>query len=263
MKIQKFFYKNIDVSFDEKNFLDATSIAKHFDKFVKDYLKTAQTQDYINALAQNLSVGNIILTANDLVVVRQGGAIQGTWLHPKLAVNFARWLSADFAVWCDLKIDELIKNHQNPTALLPQNYAAALRELAESVEREEVLKLENKQQADCIEAMSNYFRAGMTAPQFVKGLNGVNSTQINAFLQKKNWLYRDQRGEWRVTSYARDVYMTEEANEFTPHGCDPIIKYKPTLLKKGAAKLYEWYTKGLLPMKTTWNGKFIQEKVAA
>ena len=103
----------------------------------------------------------------------------------------------------------------------------------------------------------------MTAPQFIKGLNGVNSTQINAFLQKKNWLYRDQRGEWRVTSYARDVYMTEEANEFTPHGCDPIIKYKPTLLKKGAAKLYEWYTKGLLPMKATWNGKFIQEKVAA
>ena len=263
MKIQKFFYKNIDVSFDEKNFLDATSIAKHFDKFVKDYLKTAQTQDYINALAQNLSVGNIILTANDLVVVRQGGAIQGTWLHPKLAVNFARWLSADFAVWCDLKIDELIKNHQNPTALLPQNYAAALRELAESVEREEVLKLENKQQADCIEAMSNYFRAGMTTSQFVKGLNGVNSTQINAFLQQKNWLYKDQRGEWRVTSYARDRYMTEETSEVVPHGADPIIKYKPTLLKKGAAKLYEWYVKGLLPMKATWNGKFIQEKVAA
>lgn len=136
MKIQKFFYKNIDVSFDERNFLDATSIAKHFDKFVKDYLKTAQTQDYINALAQNLSVGNIILTANDLVVVRQGGAIQGTWLHPKLAVNFARWLSADFAVWCDLKIDELIKNQQKPTALLPDftNPAESARAWAEQYE---------------------------------------------------------------------------------------------------------------------------------
>ena len=130
MKIQKFFYKNIDVSFDEKNFLDATSIAKHFDKFVKDYLKTAQTQDYINALAQNLSVGNIILTANDLVVVRQGGAIQGTWLHPKLAVNFARWLSADFAVWCDLKIDELIKNHQNPTAVSTHSRTEAAASIA-------------------------------------------------------------------------------------------------------------------------------------
>ncbi|WP_257812302.1 phage antirepressor KilAC domain-containing protein [Aggregatibacter actinomycetemcomitans] len=140
MKIQKFFYKNIDVSFDERNFLDATSIAKHFDKFVKDYLKTAQTQDYINALAQNLSVGNIILTDNDLVIVRQGGAIQGTWLHPKLAVNFARWLSADFAVWCDLKIDELIKNQQKPTALLPDftNPAESARAWAEQYEKREL-----------------------------------------------------------------------------------------------------------------------------
>lgn len=264
MKIQKFFYKNIDVSFDEKNFLDATSIAKHFDKFVKDYLKTAQTQDYINALAQNLSVGNIILTANDLVVVRQGGAIQGTWLHPKLAVNFARWLSADFAVWCDLKIDELIKNHQNSTALLPDfsDPVAAARAWADAKEGEQRALLDSKQKSEQIESMQSYFRHGMSAPQFVKGLNGANSSQINDFLAQKGWVYKDKYG-WRVTSYARDVYMTEEVNEFTPHGCDPIIKYKPTLLKKGAAKLYEWYTKGLLPMKATWNGKFIQEKVAA
>ena len=264
MKIQKFFYKNIDVSFDEKNFLDATSIAKHFDKFVKDYLKTAQTQDYINALAQNLSVGNIILTANDLVVVRQGGAIQGTWLHPKLAVNFARWLSADFAVWCDLKIDELIKNHQNSTALLPDfsDPVAAARAWADAKEGEQRALLDSKQKSEQIESMQSYFRHGMSAPQFVKGLNGANSSQINDFLAQKGWVYKDKYG-WRVTSYARDVYMTEEANEFTPHGCDPIIKYKPTLLKKGAAKLYEWYAKGLLPMKATWDGKFIQEKVAA
>lgn len=32
----------------------------------------------------------------------------GTWLHPKLAVAFARWLSVEFAVWCDLTIDSLI-----------------------------------------------------------------------------------------------------------------------------------------------------------
>lgn len=157
------------------------------------------------------------------------------------------------------RLEEL--ENQNQPKLI--SYPEALRQLADKIEENQVLQLEKKQQSDHIESMTSYFRQGMTAPQLVKGLNGVNSTQINAFLQKKNWLYRDQRGEWRVTSYARDVYMTEEANEFTPHGCDPIIKYKPTLLKKGAAKLYEWYAKGLLPMKATWNGKFIQEKVAA
>ncbi|CAN0570007.1 unnamed protein product, partial [Ectocarpus sp. 12 AP-2014] len=32
----------------------------------------------------------------------------GTWLHPKLAVPFARWLSVDFKIWCDEQIDRLI-----------------------------------------------------------------------------------------------------------------------------------------------------------
>lgn len=212
------------------------------------WLSNQQTQELI---------GEISKDGIPSILTKQG---LGTFVSKELVYAYAMWISPKFHLYVIRTFDSLA-DHQNPTALLPQNYAAALRELAESVEREEVLKLENKQQADCIEAMSNYFRAGMTAPQFVKGLNGVNSTQINAFLQKKNWLYRDQRGEWRVTSYARDVYMTEEVNEFTPHGCDPIIKYKPTLLKKGAAKLYEWYAKGLLPMKATWDGKFIQEKV--
>lgn len=191
MKIQKFFYKNIDVSFDEKNFLDATSIAKHFDKFVKDYLKTAQTQDYINALAQNLSVGNIILTANDLVVVRQGGAIQGTWLHPKLAVNFARWLSADFAVWCDLKIDELIKNHQNPTALLPQNYLQALEQLVASEKEKQALALENKAMKPKADFVDLYVDIGTTKSlrETAKILNMPEKAMIAA-LERDKALYR-------------------------------------------------------------------------
>ncbi|MEF6041736.1 KilA-N domain-containing protein, partial [Escherichia coli] len=33
----------------------------------------------------------------------------GTWLHPKLAVRFARWLSVDFEIWCDEQIDAIIQ----------------------------------------------------------------------------------------------------------------------------------------------------------
>ena len=174
------------------------------------------------------------------------------------------WISPKFHLHVISTFDRAVTN-QNSTGLLPDfsDPVPVARAWADAKEGEQRALLDSKQKSEQIESMQSYFRHGMTAPQFVKGLNGVNSTQINAFLQQKNWLYRDQRGEWRVTSYARDVYMTEEANEFTPHGCDPIIKYKPTLLKKGAAKLYEWYAKGVLPMKATWNGKFIQEKVAA
>jgi hypothetical protein len=36
---------------------------------------------------------------------------QGTWIHRRLVIVFARWLSSDFAVWCDLTIEELLKNN--------------------------------------------------------------------------------------------------------------------------------------------------------
>jgi len=34
----------------------------------------------------------------------------GTWLHPKLAVNYARWLDVDFSIWCDGVIYGLTDN---------------------------------------------------------------------------------------------------------------------------------------------------------
>ena len=38
----------------------------------------------------------------------------GTWLHPKLAIAFARWLSPDFAAWCDIQLDAILRGtHQH------------------------------------------------------------------------------------------------------------------------------------------------------
>ena len=103
------FNSQIPVSFREDGFLNATAISAHFGKRPNDYLKTEQTQEYIAALADFLSVTNKIVTKeNQVVIIKQGGTEQGTWLHPKLAVHFARWLDAKFAVWCDMKIEEIL-----------------------------------------------------------------------------------------------------------------------------------------------------------
>ena len=107
--IQSFQFNDIPVSFREDGFLNATAIAAHFGKLPKDYLKNEQTQQYISALAENLSVRRKILTKeNQIVIVKRGGSEQGTWLHPKLAIHFARWLDPKFAVWCDEQIEALL-----------------------------------------------------------------------------------------------------------------------------------------------------------
>lgn len=149
-------------------------------------------------------------------------------------------------------VDRWQELEQKQVQQLP-SYSEALRQLADKIEESEQKSLQ-------IASMESYFRNGISPFEFVKGLNGVNSLKIGAFLVDKNWLYQDGNHK-RVKSYARDQYLTEETTEISQHGKDPFVAYKPVLLKKGAAKLYEWYTKRELPMKANWNGVFTQDKV--
>ena len=107
--IKTFNFNNVSVSFNEAGYLNATQIASHFGKRVPDFLKTEQNQEYISALAEHLSkTKKIVLKENQLVIVKHGGNNRGTWLHPKLAIHFARWLDPKFAVWCDEQIEHII-----------------------------------------------------------------------------------------------------------------------------------------------------------
>ena len=107
-------YGTMPVLFQTDAFINATAIAKQFNKNPKDYLKSKRTQEYIEA------VRTILLTEqNQLVIIKQGGSPeeQGTWLHPKLAVDFARWLDVRFAVWCDLQIEKILHSRSHSDSL--------------------------------------------------------------------------------------------------------------------------------------------------
>lgn len=156
-------------------------------------------------------------------------------------------------------------------ATLPDfsNPAAAARAWADEVEQKQAaeqarlkLSVEVQAQATKIHSLENLFKEGMTHAQFCKGLNGVNVMQVGNYLEGRNWLYNESKSgtRHRVGSYARDKYMTEHQVEVTPHGKDPFISYTPVLLKKGAARLYDLYLAGELPMKKTWDGLFTHDK---
>ncbi len=151
---------------------------------------------------------------------------------------------------------------QNKKSVDLPSYAEALRLYADQIEQTEVLRVENHQQATKIQCLEDLFREGETAAQFCKRLNGLNVMQVNACLKAKHWLFTEGRSgtRWRVSSYARDKYMTEHQHEVTPHGKDPFISYTPILLKKGAARLYDLCLAGELPMKKTWDGLFTHDK---
>ena len=95
--------REINIQFTSEAFFNATSAAKPFGKSPKDWLKTEDTQDYIDAIRRKF-----LLEQNQLVIANHGGDKPGTWLHPKLGVHFARWLNADFAVWADEQITVIL-----------------------------------------------------------------------------------------------------------------------------------------------------------
>ncbi|EMW7330386.1 ORF6N domain-containing protein [Escherichia coli] len=117
-----------------------------------------------------------------------------------------------------------------------------------------------ERQARYISKLESHLADGITPVQFCKQLNGVNTRQINAFLEERNWLY-DDRPEamyprWRVKAYARGQYLTERSGQVEQENGEMREIFKPLPKKKGAAWLYRHYLNGELPMKKTWDGQF-------
>lgn len=146
-------YQGLPVLFDPNGWLHATAIAAKFGKEPYAWLISIDTVSYMVALAAALTSDYESPFLQDLnkingldsskastkakalklvkavgLVVTRGGSPEtggGTWLHPKLAVVFARWLDIRFAVWCDLHIDALLGS--DPAAR--QGYGQACQQL--------------------------------------------------------------------------------------------------------------------------------------
>jgi hypothetical protein len=83
---------------DSDGYADATAMCQANGREWKAYHRTDRTTDYITALADATGVA-----ADQLVISTTTGPnhLRGTWIHPRLAVDLARWISPQFAVWMD------------------------------------------------------------------------------------------------------------------------------------------------------------------
>lgn len=108
----------IQVPFTDEGYFSATEVAQAFGKRPNDWLVLPETQYYLNQLP------DFLVIEKNLVITKTGpmAAGGGTWLHPKLAVIFARWLDIRFAIWCDLQIEGLLRGQY----LSPEDKAEVL-----------------------------------------------------------------------------------------------------------------------------------------
>ena len=64
-------------------------------------MRNQSSKDFIDEL---IALRNC--KGSDLVVIENG---VGAWMHEDVAIEFARWLSPAFAIWCNDRIKELLK----------------------------------------------------------------------------------------------------------------------------------------------------------
>jgi phage antirepressor YoqD-like protein len=184
---QIFQYNGSPITFQKGDsvMVNATEMAKPFGKLAKDWLSNKSTKEFLSTLS---AVRTIPLT--DLVEIKQGGnSEQGTWMHEDVAMEFARWLSPAFAIWCNDRIKELLQygmTATQPTLEQMINNPDLVISLATQLknEREEKARLqaETEQQQTIIELQEKEIKQAAPKVNYydthLQSVNTLTSTQV-------------------------------------------------------------------------------------
>lgn len=112
MERKDFFYEDdnqkvVTFEMNEKTLMvNATEMAKIFDKDVFDFMKNEGTKSFIQECLKTENSRFInVKTEKDLFYSRQK---TGTWMHKILAIKFAAWLNPKFELWVYYLIEKLL-----------------------------------------------------------------------------------------------------------------------------------------------------------
>ena len=212
-EIKVFNYQNNEITFanGKSVMVNATQMAKTFGKLPSGWLRTKQSEEYISALS---AMRNCIPT--DLVKVINGGANYGTWMHEDVAIEFARWLSPSFAIWCNDRIKELLTQGVttigNDDEAIMRAMLILQQRVKDSQQKVQILEGENEIQQQEIKSLAPKAKytddvlqssSTFTTTQIAQGL-GMTAQKLNKKLQELGVQYR-QSGQWLLKGRYKDM----------------------------------------------------------
>lgn len=128
MKTLEFIYQETQIHFlvnpmQENVMINATEMAKAFNKRVDVFIKSDHAKAFINVLLSTPYGGNKnVLTMDEILFANKKA---GTYMHRILALKFAAWLDPEFEVWVFSKIEEITfgnyKKHWESHAIQEQS----------------------------------------------------------------------------------------------------------------------------------------------
>ncbi len=205
-EIVKFDFEGTVIEFGvgEAIWMNATEIARKFNKHVAHWTSTASTKEYIEALKKRYRNNDNAVNQNFIMVFKGGNGIQGTWIHQKLAIRFAQWLNPDFAVWVDEQIETLLttgKVELSPEVVVEKivpvipdfsNPAESARAWADQYEARMIAEAaaeENKEKAEGYELLIE--KAGNYTLKEAADLLGSGQNRFSKWLKVKSYLHLD------------------------------------------------------------------------
>lgn len=265
--IKVFNFEDNNVTFYDKNgmlYINATEMAKPFGESKKPtfWLRCQSTNEFLQELTELRKCNSA-----DLQVVVRGGVNQGTWFHKDVAIEFARWLSPKFAIWCNDKIEELMtKGHTSVQKFnVPTTFSAALKLAAEQAEQLEEKERQLKQAAQTIHSQEKCIASlekdktyldqilhnhALVSSSSVAQDYGLSAKGFNELLRKWGVQYKcgDQ---WILKSRYKDAgYVSSETitiNSTKSRSVKVVVHTKWT--QKGRRFIYDLFKmKGIQPI---------------
>lgn len=204
-------YKGSEISFmsGDSVLINATQMAKPFDKRPNDYLALPSTNELIEAITRKSGKSD-----NQLVITKTGSPQfgGGTWFDEDVALDFAQWLSVDFRLWCNDRIKELLKNGVTTVSNDDEAIAYAMQVLRKRLEtakaEKERLQAENQLQSEQLKLAAPKVKyvdevlqsaQTYTSTQVAKELGMREAEQLHKALKSKGIMFK-QSGQWMLTA---------------------------------------------------------------
>lgn len=231
-----FQYNGSTVSFRKGNrrdvMVNASEMARPFHKQPSDWMRLKQTKEVIASLSAVRGIPRTELVR----VIRGGCGIQGTYFHEDVALEFARWLSPLFAIWCNGRIKELLRmgvtTVRNDDEAIAYAMEVLNRRLVESRRQLQTAQL----LLDCREAtIQSLAPKAQYADEVLQSTSTYTLTQIahdlglrsvyvlTRFLSEKHILYR-QSGQWQPTAKVAGGVISRPARR---NMSNPITRSEP------------------------------------
>lgn len=199
------------------------------------WLENKQTADLIDFLqADGIPSGQ----ENQQVIYVMNGV--GTFACEELIYNYAAWISPKFNALVYRTFKNTVQQNAGSLKALPQNYAAALRELADETERRAFAEQQLALAAPKVAAQDLLAAAEGAKP--ISNIAKELKQPRNRFfsdLHVKGWIFR-QGGVWvgKADKIARG-YITHTYHNITHTDGSVTVQTQALITPKGAAKLAE------------------------